>query len=104
MPDLPTRNLTTRDDREREFNFLPELAWALVGGLVVLGVCALLYSLIVTWGGMRLEAVQPTGPAAPLSAYARELAAFFGAGALAVLVVRSLNARTDDRSMSGSAR
>jgi amino acid transporter len=104
MPDQPPRNLTSRDDQERDFNFLPEFAWALVGGLVVLGVCALLYSLIVTWGGLRLDAALPTGPAAPLSAYARELAALFVAGALVVLVVRSLSARTVDRSMSGEAR
>ena len=56
--------------------------------------CALLYAVMVTWGGTRPDLALPVGAAAPLSAYARELAGFFLGGALVVLVARSLTART----------
>jgi hypothetical protein len=81
------------DDRT-DYNFAPDFAWALIGGLVVLGVSALLYSVFVTWGGMRLDVTMLTGEAVPLSAYPRELAGLLLGGGLAVLVARTLNTRT----------
>jgi hypothetical protein len=78
-----------------DHNFAPDFAIAAVGGLVALGVCALLYAAIVTWGGLRLDLTVPAGVAAPLSAFPRELAAIFLSGALVVLVARSLSARVD---------
>ena len=77
-----------------DYNFAPDFAWAFVGGLVVLGVSALLYAVIVTWGGFRLDPALPIGPATPLTAYPRELAGVFMGGALVVLVARSLSTRT----------
>ena len=77
-----------------DHNFAPDFAWALIGGLVVLGVAALLYAVVVTWGGYRLDLSLPVGPSAPLSVFSKELAGIFLSGALVVLVVRSLKART----------
>jgi hypothetical protein len=57
-------------------------------------VSALLYIVIVTWGGLRLDLALPAQPAVPLSAVTRELAGVFLGGALVVLVARSLTART----------
>jgi hypothetical protein len=77
-----------------DHNFAPDFAWAVLGGLVVLGVSALLYALMVTWGGLHFDLALPVGEAMPLSAYPRELAGLFLGGLLVVLVARSLNART----------
>jgi hypothetical protein len=79
---------------QADHNFAPDFAWALVGGLVAMGVSALLYAVIVTWGGLRLDLALPAGVAAPLSAFPRELAGIFLGGALVVLIARSLSART----------
>jgi hypothetical protein len=87
-PSLAARSLSQPD-----YNFAPDFAIAAVGGLLVLGVCALLYATFVTWGGFRLDLAVPAGGAAPLSAFPRELAAIFLGGALVVLVARSLTAR-----------
>jgi hypothetical protein len=76
-----------------DYNFAPDFAWAVVGGLVVLAMSALLYTSIVTWGGMRFDLALPV-VAAPLSAFPRELAALFMGGALVVLIARSLSGRT----------
>lgn len=94
MPNDAPQTLTARSLSQPDHNFAPDFAWALVGGLVVLGVSALLYTVIVTWGGLRFDLAQPVGIATPLSAYPRELAAFFLGGSLVVLVARSLTART----------
>jgi hypothetical protein len=94
MPNGATHSLRTPSLSQPDYNFAPDFAWAIVGGLVVLGVSALLYAVIVTWGGLRLDLTLPVGEAVPLSAYSRELAGFFLGGALIVLVVRSLTART----------
>jgi hypothetical protein len=94
MPNETTQSLRVPSLSQPDHNFAPDFAWALVGGLVVLGVSALLYALIVTWGGLRLDLALPVGEAVPLSAYSRELAGFFLGGALVVLVARSLTART----------
>ena len=94
MPNLAAPSLAAPSLSQPDHNFAPDFAWALVGGLVVLGVSALLYAVIVTWGGFRLDLALPIGQAVPLSAYPRELAALFLGGALVVLVARSLTART----------
>jgi hypothetical protein len=94
MPNDATQSLRAPSLSQPDYNFGPDFAWALVGGLVVLAVSALLYAVIVTWGGFRLDLALPAGAAAPLSAYPRELAGFFLGGALVVLVARSLTART----------
>lgn len=94
MPNVATPGLRAPAISQPDHNFAPDFAWAIVGGLVVLGVCALLYAMIVTWGGLHLDLALPLGEAVPLAAYSRELAGFFLGGALVVLVVRSLSART----------
>lgn len=70
------------DGHSAEHNFLPDFAWAAVGGVAALAVCVLALVLTASWGG---------GP--PVSSYARELAGVFLAGFLVVLVARSLTAR-----------
>ena len=94
MPNVAPVGLSAPPLSQPDHNFAPDFAWALVGGLVVLGMSALLYAVIVTWGGFRLDLALPVGQTAPLSAFPRELAAMFLGGALVVLVARSLNART----------
>jgi hypothetical protein len=94
MPNDATQSLSAPSLSQPDHNFAPDFAWAVVGGLVVLGVSALLYALIVTWGGLRLDLALPVGEAAPLSAYSTELVGLALGGALVVLVARSLNART----------
>ena len=95
MPNAPTQSLRVPSLSQPDHTFAPDFAWALVGGLVVLGVSALLYAMVVTWGGFRLDLALPVGQTAPLSAFPRELAALFLSGTLVVLIVRSLNARTE---------
>ena len=95
MPNVATPSLRAPVLSQSDHNFAPDFAWAIVGGLVVMGVSALLYTLIVTWGGLHLNLALPLGEAAPLSAYPRELAGFFLGGALVVLVARSFTARTE---------
>ena len=94
MPNDATQSLRAPSLSRPDYNFGPDFAWAFVGGLVVLAASALLYAVIVTWGGFRLDLALPAGAAAPLSAYPRELAGLFLGGALVVLVARSLTART----------
>ena len=94
MPNVATQSLRAPSLSQPDHNFAPDFSWAIVGGLVVLGVSALLYAVIVTWGGFRLDVTVPMGAAAPLSSYPRELAGIFLSGALVVLVARSLTART----------
>ena len=94
MPSHAAPSLGAVTVGQPDHNFAPDFAWAAIGGLVVLGVTALLYAVLVTWAGLRLDLAVPAGSAAPLSAFPRELAALFLAGALVVLVARSLTART----------
>ena len=94
MPNRVAPSLAAPPLGQPDHNFAPDFAWALVGGLVVLGVCALLYAVVVTWGGFRPDLALPVGQVPPLSAFPRELAALFLGGALVVLVARSLSART----------
>jgi hypothetical protein len=94
MPDHATQSLGAPSLSQPDYNLAPDFAWAVVGGFVVLGLSALLYALIVTWGGMHLEITLPVGAPAPLSAFPRELAALVLGGALVVLIARSLTART----------
>ena len=94
MPNAATQSLRVPAPSQPDHNFAPDFAWALVGGLIVLAVSALLYAMIVTWGGFRLDLALPVGAAAPLSSYPRELAGLFLSGALVVLVARSLTTRT----------
>jgi hypothetical protein len=94
MPNDATQRLRAPSLSQSDHNFAPDFAWALVGGFVVLGVSALLYALIVTWGGLRLDISLPLGTAAPLAAYSRELAGLFLGGALVVLVVRGIGLQT----------
>lgn len=91
---LGVRSLGQPTHASPDHNFVPDFAWALAGGLVVLGVSALLYTVIVGWGGLHLDPTLPAGVAAPLPAFPRELAGFFLSGALVVLVTRSLRTRT----------
>ena len=94
MPNHAIQSLKAPSLSQPDHNFAPDFAWAMVSGFVVLGVSALLYALIVTWGGLRLDLALPVGEAAPLSAYSRELAGFFLAGALVVLVARGIGLQT----------
>ena len=94
MPNHAPPGLSAASLSLPDHSFAPDFAWALVGGLVVLGVSALLYTLVVTWGGFRVDLALPVGQAASLSAFPRELAALFLGGALVILVARSLTART----------
>jgi hypothetical protein len=94
VPNVAASSVSAPSLSQPDHNFAPDFAWALVGGLVVLGMSALLYALVVTWGGFRVDLALPIGQTAPLSAFPRELAALFLSGALVVLVARSLNART----------
>jgi hypothetical protein len=78
------------DDREAvrrvavvDHSFLPDFAWSAVGGVVTLAVCALLFVLAFSWHG---------GP--PIWSYPREMTGVFLAGFLAVLVARTLTARS----------
>ena len=93
MPNVATLSLSAPPLSQPNHNFAPDFARAFVGGLVVLGMSALLYAVFVTWGGFRLDLALPVGQTAPLSAFPRELAALFLSGALVVLVTRSLTAR-----------
>ena len=93
MSSQPPGTLASHDPLEAEHNFLPDFGWAAVGGSVLLAACAVLFTLSVTWGGMRLGAPMPDGGVAPLSSYYPELAAIFMAGFLVVLVARSLTAQ-----------
>jgi hypothetical protein len=72
-----------RHDGDVEHNFLPDFAWAAVGGAVVLAACALILTLGASLTG---------GPS--VAVYGRELAAAFLAGFLVVLVARSLTAQS----------
>jgi hypothetical protein len=94
MPTVAPSRVSAPSLSQPDYNFAPDFAWALVGGLVVLGVSALLYTVMVTWGGFRLDLALPVGQTAPLSAFPRELTGIFLGGALVVLVARSLSART----------
>ena len=94
MPSHAAPSLGAVTVGQPDHNFAPDFAWAFIGGLVVLSVTALLYAVLVMWGGLRLDLAVPVGSAAPLSAFPRELAALFLGGALVVLVARSLTART----------
>jgi len=94
MPNHAAPSLSAPPLGQPDHNFAPDFTWAFVGGLVVLGASALLYALIVTWGGFRLDLPLPVDASAPLSAFPRELAGIFLGGALVVLVARSLTART----------
>jgi len=94
MLNRATQALSVPSLDQPDHNFAPDFAWAVLGGLVVLGVSALLYALLVTWGGLHFNLALPVGVAVPLSAYPRELAGLFLGGLLVVLVARSLNART----------
>ena len=94
MPNDATQSLTAPSLSQADHNFAPDFAWALLGGFVVLGVSALLYAVIVAWGGFHLDLALPVGAAAPLFSYPRELAGVFLSGALIVLVARSLTVRT----------
>jgi len=85
VPATPVRHHV----RDAEHNFLPDFAWAAVGGGVALAVCIVLFMLTASWGGSLVG-----GGAPPISTYARELAGAFLAGFLIVLVARSLSART----------
>lgn len=71
------------DNRDVDHNFLPDFAWAAVGGGIVVIACVLLLSLTASWSG---------GP--PISSFTRELAGGFMAGFLFILVARSVSTRT----------
>jgi hypothetical protein len=94
MPSHAAPSLRAVTDGQADHSFAPDFARAIVGGFVVLALSALVYTLIVTWGGLRLDLALPVGAAAPLSAFPRELAALFMSGALVVLIARTLTART----------
>jgi hypothetical protein len=94
MPNHAAPSVSAPPLSQPDYDFAPDFTWSFVGGLVALGVAALLYALIVTWGGFRLDLTLPVGVTAPLSAFPRELAGIFLGGALVILVVRSLTART----------
>jgi hypothetical protein len=94
MPNHATQTLSAPSLSQPDHNFAPDFAWAVLGGLVVLGVSTLLYALTVSWGGLRFDLALPVGEAVPLSTYPRELAGLFLGGVLVVLVTRSLNTRT----------
>lgn len=80
-------------DRDADHNFLPDLAWAAVGGVGVLAACAVVFLLVASWGGPAFGAPTAGNGAPALASYYRELAAGFLAGFLVILVARSLSAR-----------
>lgn len=94
MPSHAVPSLGAVTIGQSDHNFAPDFAWACIGGLVVLGLTALLYAVLVMWGGLHFDPTVPAGSAAPLSTFPRELAALFLSGALVVLIARSLTART----------
>jgi hypothetical protein len=87
-------DLRGRDDRAKDYSFVPDFSWALVGGTAALVICVLLYTLVVTWGGWRGAGVTPGGDVAPISLYFRELAALFLSAFLLVAVTRGVGLRT----------
>jgi hypothetical protein len=94
MPDQRADGPPDREKRQEEYSFVPDLAWAIAGGVVVLVTCVLLFTLIVTWGGLRVGPPMPGGGVAPLSAYSSQLAGFFLGGFLVVFIARVVSART----------
>lgn len=94
MPNVVAPGVASASPGQPDHNFAPDFAIAAVGGLVALGVCAVLYTAFVTWGGLHLDLTVPAGVAAPLSAFPRGLTAIFLSGALVVLIARTLSART----------
>ena len=90
VPAAPVR----REDRDVEHNFLPDFAWAAVGGGAALAACVLIFMLAASWGGLLPGPPLPGGAAPSISMYYRELAGALLAGFLVVLVARSLSART----------
>jgi hypothetical protein len=77
-----------------DHNFAPDFAWSLAAGVVVAAVVALLYTLVVTWGGFPLDGATADGTTVPLGAHMKELIGLGLAGALAVLVARGINMQT----------
>jgi len=95
VPSLVTDGLAGQDAGEREHSFVPDFAWAVVGGIALLALSVVVYSLTVTWGGFNPGTTPPGGPVAPISAYFREFAGLFLIGFLVVLIARALSVRTD---------
>jgi len=91
-PATPKLNHAT--DQGHEHNFAPDFAWALAGGAVVVIVTALLYTLVVTWGGFPLGAAMADGTTVPLAAHMKEMVGLGLGGALVVLVARGINMQT----------
>jgi hypothetical protein len=79
----PDDRTVVRRDADVDHSFLPDFAWAAVGGAAVLAVCVLFVMLTA-----------PLGGGAAISANARELAAAFMAGFLVVLIARTLSSRS----------
>lgn len=94
-PDLPRGGAVgLSGGSPEEHNFVPDFAWAVVGGIAVVAVCAVVYTLAVTWGGLHVGTPLPGGGSAPLSTVSSELTGIFLAGFLLVLIARSLTARS----------
>src|SRR6185295_20149929 len=83
-----------RDAGPEEHNFVPDFAWAIVGGAAGVAVCAVVYTLAVSWGGLQFGAALPGGAKVPITAFASELMGIFLAGFLIVLIARSLSVKT----------
>jgi hypothetical protein len=83
VPAQPDDRGVARHAADVDHNFLPDFAWSAVGGVVAVGVCVLLFLLSLSWRG---------GP--PIWSYPREMTGVFLAGFLAVLVARTVSARS----------
>jgi len=94
MPTLLSGTLACHDGRVADHDVAPDLAWVAVGGGAVLAVCAVLLALGVGWGGQVPGAPMPADNVAAIPTYYSALAGSCMAGFLAVLVARSLSART----------
>jgi hypothetical protein len=76
--------------RDHSFGF----GWAGVGGIALVALAVVVYSLTVTWGGFNPGVSTPGAPISPISAHYRELAGLFLTGFLIVLIARALSTRT----------
>jgi hypothetical protein len=96
MRNHATHSLNSSTDRDHDHNFAPDFAWSVAGGAVVVALTALLYALVVTWGGFQLDATHAGAEAVPFSAHLKEITGLALGGALVVLVIRGIRMQTGE--------
>ena len=94
MPDQMPDKTRGGHDGSQEHSFVPDLAWGVVGGIVVLAVSVLLLTLFVTSGGGQGGTPIPGRGGSPITMYVSELTGLFMAGFLVILIARSVSVRT----------